>query len=192
MSARTEARRAGSISPDGHDSRAFIGTSGWNYPAWREAFYRGVPQRLWLPFCAGHFTAVEVNATFYRLQRRETFARWRAGTPREFRFAIKANRYLTHNRRLAEPMPSIRLERDRATGLGGKLAAVLWQLPQNFHRDVGRLERFARALRCWRRVHTPSSSAMARGSTRKSPPACASTASPCASRTPPTGRCGMR
>ncbi len=152
MSVRTEARRAGSIPRDGHVSRAFIGTSGWNYPAWRAAFYRGVPQRLWLPFCAEHFTAVEVNATFYRLQRLETFARWRAGTPSDFRFAIKANRYLTHNRRLAEPLPSIRLERDRAAGLGGKLAAVLWQLPRNFHRDVGRLERFARALRCWRTV----------------------------------------
>lgn len=137
---------------DENTARAYIGTSGWNYPAWRDAFYRGVPQKRWLPFCAEHFHAVEVNATFYRLQRRETFARWRAETPPHFRFAIKGNRYLTHNRKLIEPLPSIRLERDRAAGLGDKLAAVLWQLPANFHRDLGRLERFVRALRCWRKV----------------------------------------
>lgn len=132
--------------------RAFIGTSGWNYPAWRDAFYGGRPAKQWLRFCAERFSAVEVNATFYRLQRRETFARWRAETPPGFRFAIKANRYLTHNRKLSEPLPSIRLERDHAAGLGDKLAAVLWQLPQNLHRDIGRLERFARALRNWHSV----------------------------------------
>jgi len=131
-------------------ARAFIGTSGWNYPAWRTAFYGDCPARLWLQFCAGRFSAIEVNGTFYRLQRRETFERWRRATPPQFRFAIKANRYLTHNRRLDDPLPSIRLERDRAAGLGDKLAAVLWQLPQTMHRDIGRLERFARALRHWR------------------------------------------
>jgi len=142
-------------SPAGPAVRAYVGTSGWNYPAWRAAFYGDCPARLWLPFCAERFGAIEVNATFYRLQQRETFARWRAATPPGFRFAIKANRYVTHNRKLDDPLPSIRLERDRAAGLGEKLAAVLWQLPRNFHRDLGRLERFARALRRWRAVrHT--------------------------------------
>lgn len=131
---------------------AYIGTSGWNYPAWRESFYHGVPQRQWLRFCAERFATIEVNATFYRLQRHETFARWCAETPPGFRFAIKANRYLTHNRKLIDPLPSIRMERDRAAGLGDKLAAVLWQLPANFHRDLDRLQQFARALRCWRKV----------------------------------------
>lgn len=139
---------APSLPPEaGH---AFIGTSGWNYPAWRDAFYGDCPARRWLSFCAERFSAIEVNATFYRLQSRETFARWRDATPPGFRFAIKANRYLTHNRKLADPLPSIRLERDRARELGGKLAAVLWQLPRNLRCDLGRLERFARALRHWR------------------------------------------
>jgi uncharacterized protein YecE (DUF72 family) len=138
--------------PSNLPARAFIGTSGWNYPAWREVFYRDCPRRQWLPFCAEHFTALEVNATFYRLQHRQTFARWREQTPPQFRFAIKANRYLTHNRRLVDPLPSIRLERDSAAGLGGKLAVVLWQLPRTLHRDIVRLERFARALRNWRTV----------------------------------------
>jgi uncharacterized protein YecE (DUF72 family) len=133
-------------------ARAFVGTSGWNYPAWREAFYGHCPQRLWLPFYARHFDAIEVNGTFYRLQSRETFARWRKATPPQFRFAIKANRYLTHSRKLVDPLPSIRVERDAAAGLGDRLAAVLWQLPHSFRCDLERLERFARALRSWRAV----------------------------------------
>jgi uncharacterized protein YecE (DUF72 family) len=130
----------------------FVGTSGWNYPGWRGAFYGDCPQRRWLSFLAQRLDAVEINATFYRLQRRETFARWAAETPPQFRFALKAHRYLTHVRRLDDPLPAIRIERERAAGLGDKLAAVLWQLPASAHRDLARLERFARALRRWRRA----------------------------------------
>jgi len=132
--------------------QAFIGTSGWNYPAWRDAFYGDTPARRWLSFCAERFSGIEVNATFYRLHSRATFARWRETTPPQFRFAIKGNRYLTHNRKLIDPLPSIRLERERARGLGSKLAVVLWQLPSGLHRDLDRLDRFARALRHWRAV----------------------------------------
>ncbi|HTO51581.1 MAG TPA: DUF72 domain-containing protein [Burkholderiales bacterium] len=134
------------------NGRAYIGTSGWNYDAWREAFYRVRPRTDWLRFCAQRFTAIEANATFYRLQTKATFERWRRETPPAFRFAIKANRYLTHNKKLKDPLPAIRLERDRAAGLGPKLAAVIWQLPRNLHRNPARLEAFARALRSWRRV----------------------------------------
>lgn len=130
--------------------RAYIGTSGWNYDSWRETFYEGCPRREWLARCAQHFSAIEVNATFYRLQSLETFRRWRTQTPPDFRFAIKANRYLTHNMKLAHPLDSIVLERSRAAGLGAKLAAVVWQLPRNLHRNLPRLEAFARALRHWR------------------------------------------
>lgn len=129
--------------------RAFIGTSGWNYDRWREGFYRGQPKRAWLAICAQHFSGLEINATFYRLQRRATFARWREQTPADFRFALKANRYLTHNRRLAAPAASIRLERARASALGRRLAVVLWQLPRMLRRDLVRLENFVRALRRW-------------------------------------------
>ena len=131
-------------------ARAYVGTSGWNYDSWRETFYQGRPRKEWLRFCAERFSAVEVNATFYRLQSRETFARWRAETPAAFRFAIKAHRYLTHNKKLNDPLPSIRLDRERASRLGDKLAAVVWQLPRNLHKNFERLERFARALRSWR------------------------------------------
>jgi uncharacterized protein YecE (DUF72 family) len=131
---------------------AYVGTSGWNYDSWRDSFYRGRPRKDWLRHCGERFSALEVNATFYRLQSAATFRRWAAETPPAFRFALKANRYLTHNKKLADPLPAIRLERDRAAGLGAKLAAVLWQLPHNLHRSLERLERFARALGRWRSV----------------------------------------
>jgi uncharacterized protein YecE (DUF72 family) len=92
----------------------------------------------------------EVNATFYRLQEKKTFARWRDETPAHFRFAIKGNRYLTHNKKLADPLPSIGLERERAKTLGNKLAAVVWQMPHRFRKDIDdRLRVFARALARW-------------------------------------------
>jgi uncharacterized protein YecE (DUF72 family) len=130
----------------------YIGTSGWSYPAWKETFYRGVSRRDWLVRCAERFTALEINASFYRLQKAETFARWRDLTPPEFRFALKANRYLTHNRRLAAPASSIALERERALHLGGKLSAVVWQLPANLRRHDERLDGFLTALRAWPEV----------------------------------------
>jgi uncharacterized protein YecE (DUF72 family) len=132
--------------------RVYVGTSGWNYDSWREGFYGNRPKKEWLRFCAERFTAIEVNATFYRLQSRETFQRWGAETPPSFRFAVKAHRYLTHNKKLKDPAGPISLERERASGLGPKLAAVLWQLPGNLHKNLERLEGFARALGRWRRV----------------------------------------
>jgi uncharacterized protein YecE (DUF72 family) len=57
--------------------RAFIGTSGWNYDSWKEVFYEGTPKKDWLRFCAERFNAIEVHATFYRLQTQDTFRRWR-------------------------------------------------------------------------------------------------------------------
>lgn len=131
---------------------AYIGTSGWSYDSWRDGFYRGLPRKNWLRFCAGRFTGIEVNATFYRLQDRKTFRRWRDETPADFRFAIKGNRFLTHNKKLADALPAIRIERDRAAGLGNKLAAVVWQFPESFHKNMERLQEFARALKSWRAV----------------------------------------
>ena len=130
--------------------RAYIGTSGWNYDSWRDDFYQGLARRHWLAFCAERFTGIEVNATFYRLQEKATFRRWHDETPADFRFAIKGNRFLTHNKKLLDPLASVRLERDRAKGLGDKLAAVIWQLPARFHKNMERLEGFARALKTWR------------------------------------------
>jgi uncharacterized protein YecE (DUF72 family) len=132
--------------------RVYIGTSGWNYPHWKNSFYAGVPRGDWLRYSASRFTGIEVNATFYGLQRRATFERWAEQVPAAFRFAIKGNRYLTHTKRLLEPDEPIRRERERAAGLGDKLAVVLWQLPGNFSCHLERLQAFVEALQSWSEV----------------------------------------
>jgi len=133
-------------------ARLCIGTSGWNYAHWREGFYAGVPRRAWLAHCAGRFTGLEINASFYRLQSHDTYARWRKQTPEDFCFALKANRYLTHSRKLTGAREAVRIERSHARALGPRLAAVLWQLPATFHAHYERLEPFLRALSSWRSV----------------------------------------
>jgi len=126
-----------------------IGTSGWSYPGWRQGFYAGVPRRRWLEHCARQFTAIEVNATFYRLLRPATYQGWRGQTPDGFVFAIKGSRFVTHLRRLQQPEQPVALQRERTAGLGDKLAAVLWQLPPDLEKDLERLEGFVRALGGW-------------------------------------------
>ncbi|MDJ0929075.1 MAG: DUF72 domain-containing protein [Gammaproteobacteria bacterium] len=136
-------------------AKIFIGTSGWSYDVWRDSFYRGVPRRAWLPHYAERFSAVEINASYYRLQQLSTYRKWAEATPARFRFAIKANRYLPAYRRLQDPARSIALERERAQGLGDKLSAVLWQCPPSFRKNLARLDAFAEALNAWRDVrHT--------------------------------------
>ena len=134
-------------------TRLFIGTSGWSYDNWRDSFYRGLPRRAWLTHYAARFSAVEINASYYRLQRVSTYQKWAAATPDHFQFAIKANRYLPAYRRLKDPARSIALEQARAQGLGNKLAAVLWQCPPSFQMNLPRLAVFAAALVAWRDVH---------------------------------------
>jgi len=129
-----------------------IGTSGWTYDAWRDGFYAGVPRDRWLAHYARHFDAVEVNATFYHRLKPAAFAHWREATPARFRFAIKANRFLTHVKRLDFDAQSWRRQRAQGTPLGDKLGAVLWQLPQAMKRDLPRLARFAKRLDAWRSV----------------------------------------
>lgn len=116
------------------------------YDDWRDGFYAGVPRTRWLAHCGEHLSAVEINATHYRLQQRQTFERWRDAVPTDFRFALKAHRYLTHIRRLADPVEPIRRDRERAEVLGDRLGAVLWQLPARFGFDDGRLARLGRFL----------------------------------------------
>ena len=80
-----------------------IGTSGWQYRDWRGRFYPPVlPQRLWLEHHAEHFATVESNNAFYRLPEKTTFQAWRERTPPDYRWAVKASRYLTHIKRLRE------------------------------------------------------------------------------------------
>lgn len=122
---------------------AFIGTSGWNYPRWKDDFYAGVRQKDWLRFCAERFTGIEANATFYRQQSKATLRKWRDETPDDFVFAVKGNRFLTHNKKLKGCAGPLRRERGRAEALEHKLGAVVWQLQSNLKKDLDRLRGFA-------------------------------------------------
>jgi uncharacterized protein YecE (DUF72 family) len=130
--------------------KAYIGTSGWNYKSWRDGFYDDTPQKKWLLFCAERFTSIEVNGTFYRLQPKSTFEKWRDETPGEFPFAIKGHRYVTHNKKLLDVEESVIRCRDNAAPLGKQLAAVVWQLPAILKKDFDRLEEFLTTLGRWK------------------------------------------
>jgi uncharacterized protein YecE (DUF72 family) len=130
--------------------KAYIGTSGWNYKKWREDFYGDIPQKHWLRFCAERFASIEVNSTFYRLQPQSTFEKWRDETPEGFPFAIKGHRYVTHNKKLIDVEEPVIRCRDAASPLGKRLAAVVWQLPAAFKKNVERLEKFLQTLRNWK------------------------------------------
>ncbi|MCZ2818979.1 DUF72 domain-containing protein [Modestobacter sp. VKM Ac-2977] len=114
-----------------------IGTSGWQYRDWRSRFYPPVlPQRLWLEHHAEHFATVESNNAFYRLPEQATFERWRDRTPPDYRWAVKASRFLTHLKRLREPAEPVSRLMDRVAGLGDRLDVVLLQLPPTLKADV--------------------------------------------------------
>lgn len=121
-----------------------IGISGWRYPPWRGRFYPdGLVQRRELEYAAGCFASIELNGSFYSLQKPESYADWRDATPRDFRFAIKGSRYITHTKRLGDARQA--LANFLASGvlrLGDKLGPILWQLPPTLKFDAGLLDDF--------------------------------------------------
>jgi uncharacterized protein YecE (DUF72 family) len=126
-----------------------IGCSGWSYQSWRGGLFpEGVPQSRWLEAYASVFDTVELNTTFYRLPAIEAVAAWAERTPPGFLFAAKASRYLTHVKRLADVGQGLARFWERLAPLreAGKLGPVLWQLPENFHRDDERLRRTLESL----------------------------------------------
>ena len=121
-----------------------IGCSGWQYDSWRGRLYpEREPKRRWLELYAQTFDTVEVNSTFYRLARRSAVEGWVAQTPPGFMFAVKASRYLTHIKRLTGLGDGVKRFYEPLAPLieAQRLGPVLWQLPENFHRDDERLAR---------------------------------------------------
>lgn len=114
----------------------FVGTSGWQYDDWDGRFYPDeVAKKRWLEHFAERFAGVEVNNTFYRLPKRSTFEAWAERTPDDFVIAPKMSRFLTHVKRLKDPVEPVKRFFEHARGLGRKLGPVLVQLPPNFHAD---------------------------------------------------------
>ena len=113
--------------------RAYVGVSGWRYRHWRGDFYpRGLRQADELAYAAERMTSVEINGSFYSLQRPSSYAAWREATPEGFVFAVKGGRYITHLRRLREvQVPLANFFASGVLALGGKLGPFLWQLPES-------------------------------------------------------------
>ncbi|GAA2890097.1 DUF72 domain-containing protein [Microbacterium esteraromaticum] len=125
-----------------------VGTSGWRYRSWRGDFYPdGLVQRAELSYIGEQFSTVELNGSFYSLQRPQSYLRWRSAVPDDFVFAVKGSRYISHMLRLRDA--STALANFFASGvlaLGPTLGPILWQLPerQRFEPDV--LETFLEGL----------------------------------------------
>jgi uncharacterized protein YecE (DUF72 family) len=124
-----------------------VGTSGFDYRDWRGPFYpRFLKSGDRLAYYAEHFQTVELNVTFYRMPAADAFKGWRDAVPDDFRFAVKASRYLSHIRRLEEPEGPVDYLMERASILGNRLGPILLQLPPSLEIDLDRLERTIHAF----------------------------------------------
>jgi uncharacterized protein YecE (DUF72 family) len=121
-----------------------IGISGWTYQGWRGVFYPGkLAHRRELAFAAESFPTIEINGTFYSLQRPSSYAKWAAETPDGFVFAVKGSRYMTHMRRLRDiRTPLANFFASGVLQLEEKLGPFLWQFPPNFSFNPDLLDEF--------------------------------------------------
>jgi uncharacterized protein YecE (DUF72 family) len=124
-----------------------IGCSGWIYAHWRGRFY---PEKLavknWFAFYAGHFDTVEINNSFYRLPRAETFEAWRNQAPPGFCYAVKANRFLTQAKKLKDCEEPLQRMMTPFRHLQPVLGPILYQLPPRFRLNLERLESFLKLV----------------------------------------------
>jgi uncharacterized protein YecE (DUF72 family) len=136
------------IPPRSRHGEIRVGISGWTYAPWRGVFYpKHLPHAKELDFAASRFRTIEINGTFYGLQRPESFADWAAHTPDDFVFAVKGSRYITHMLKLRNPeTPLANFLASGLLCLGPKLGPILWQFPPNFAFRSDRLEPFLRLL----------------------------------------------
>ena len=133
---RTRSRLAG--------SELRIGISGWRYAGWRGTFYpKDLAQRRELEFAASMFNTIEVNGSFYSLQRPSSYQRWFEATPSDFLFAVKGGRFITHMKKLRGVETALaNFFASGVLALGEKLGPILWQLPPNLGFDSDRLREF--------------------------------------------------
>lgn len=125
-----------------------VGISGWTYPAWRGVFYpRGLPHRQELAHVASLMRTVEINGSFYSLQRPSSFLAWRSATPGGFVFAVKGGRFITHMKKLVGVETAMaNFLASGVLALGPKLGPLLWQLPPMLGFDPDRLAGFFASL----------------------------------------------
>jgi len=128
--------------------RAYVGISGWRYPPWRGSFYpKGLAQRRELEYAADRLSSIEINGSFYALQRPEHYQRWYAETPDDFIFSVKGGRFITHMKKLRDvDVPLANFLGSGVLALAEKLGPLLWQLPPNLSFDAERLHAFFELL----------------------------------------------
>ena len=123
-----------------------IGTSGWSYKHWINTFYpKEVKTKDHFKYYRTYFDSVEINNTFYRLPKKETFLNWKQ-VPGDFSYVIKASRFITHMKKLLDPKVSTALFFEHAAFLGDKIGAILFQLPPGMKADHHRLKNFLEQL----------------------------------------------
>jgi uncharacterized protein YecE (DUF72 family) len=129
-------------------AEARVGISGWNYPGWRGDFYpKGLPQKRELEYAAERMTSIEINGSFYSLQRPSSYLDWRNRTPDDFVFAVKGGRFITHMKKLSDvEKPLANFLASGVLALGPKLGPLLWQLPPNLGFDADRMTGFFNLL----------------------------------------------
>ncbi|MEQ3554616.1 DUF72 domain-containing protein [Pseudonocardia nematodicida] len=127
---------------------ALVGTSGWRYPPWRGTFYPpGLVQRRELEYLSRQVTSIEINGSFYSLQRPESYRSWAEQVPDGFVFAVKGPRFVTHLKQLRDvEVPLANFLASGVLALGPALGPVLWQLPPRMRFDADRVEAFLRLL----------------------------------------------
>jgi len=125
-----------------------IGISGWRYPPWRGVFYPDtLTQKRELAYASGCFASIELNGSFYSLQRPESWQQWHDDTPDDFVFAIKGPRFITHIKRLRDiEKPLANFFASGLLRLRGKLGPMLWQFPPNFRFDATLMAEFLALL----------------------------------------------
>jgi len=124
-----------------------LGTSGWSYAHWRPKFYPpGLASKDWLAFYARSFATVEVNMTFYRFPKPETLRAWMEKTPPGFTFTLKANRQITHTKKLRNAAAEVRYFYILADSLKDKLGCILFQLRPSIKLDLNLLAEFLTTL----------------------------------------------
>lgn len=137
------------MSPARRSSRVYVGISGYDYKPWRGRFYPDeIPARRWLEYASRRFNSIELNGTFYSLKSPAVFERWAAEVPeRDFVFAIKGGRFITHNLKLRNVEASLgNFFASGVLALGKKTGPFLWQLPGTYRFDAERLDSFMRLL----------------------------------------------
>ena len=125
-----------------------IGISGWRYEPWRGVFYpKGLQQRRELEYASREMNSIEINGTFYSLQRPASFTKWHDETPDDFVFAVKGSRYITHLKKLDDiRQPLANFFASGVLRLGKKLGPILWQFPPWWPYDRDRLKEFLKML----------------------------------------------